>query len=259
MTKGRIPADNPTSAIFDLADQMSSNYEKIKYLKYYAYIFIGIALILLILLLISLIAQGNFGLVIIIIALIISGIMLLRLVIFTKNFLDDFDTNFRAIRMVRDIDPLPKVPAGRTLLDRFEAYLKNDDPIISSELKYGVEMVRNHNIVNTRWSLCILRQPRTFGPKGHLTLVRVIKREPKMADFIQLERALEHVAQQFMVPHRVIMLAQAGHGYDGISEDLYTYLTEKEHFIIKNGARFGIKLQLFVEHNKRYEIIPLIP
>jgi hypothetical protein len=153
----RLPADNPTTAIFDLAEQMSNNYNKIKYLKYYAYVFIGITLIFLILLSILFIAQGN-AIFFIFIALTISGFMLLRLVIFTIKFLDDFDTNFRAIKQVRDLDPLPKIPQGKTPVTRLEAYLKNHDPAVSQQLKLGVELTKKFKYGKTTWDLAVHRE-----------------------------------------------------------------------------------------------------
>ena len=94
MKKERIPSDNPTSALFDLAEHMADNYYKVISIKYYAYAFIGITLILLIILSFSFLAQGNIAFVVILLALIISGIMLLRLIVFTKNFLADFTLYF---------------------------------------------------------------------------------------------------------------------------------------------------------------------
>jgi hypothetical protein len=259
MMKDRLPADNPTSAIFDLAEQMASNYNKIRYLKYYAYAFVGITLIFLIILSIYSLVVGNVALFIILVALIIAGLMLLRLVIFTKNFLEDFDKNFRAINQVREIDPLPKVPHGNTPLDRIEVYLKHHDPAISRELKLGVEMTKEFRLGNTTWDLAVHRKSRTLGPEGHLTLIRYEKGKLKMKHFINLEKDLEAFAPGNLIPERVIILHKAPANYDGISDDLYSYLTEKSHYILKNGKKYLVKLQLFVESAGRYEIIPLIP
>jgi hypothetical protein len=259
MPKDKLPADNPTSALFDLAEHMSDNYHKIIYIKYYAYLFIGITIILLIILSLFLLAEGNFAFLIIFIALLISGIMLLRLVIFTKNFLNDFDKNFRAIKLVRDIDPIPKVPDGRTQLERFEIYLKNYDPSVSTELKDGVDINKNIALGKSKWSLAMFRRARSFGPTGYLLLTKIIKGEPKLGDFIKLEKKLETVAKEFMLPDRMIILYRAPKNYNGISDDLYSYLTEKNHFILKGGKQIPLKLQLFVEHAGRYEIIPLLP
>jgi hypothetical protein len=261
MSSDKLPADNPTSALFDLAEQMADNYRKISYLKYYAYVFILISIILLIVLLVASVASQNFAGVIITLAIIISGVMLLRLVIFTIKFLDDFHSNFEAIKLVREIDPLPKIPRGKTIVDRLEAYLKNDDPIISRELRIGMELHRDHDLGAKRWSLALFRRDKSFGfgPKGFLILVSKVAKTPKLADFIKLEKDLEAVMKQFMAPNRVILLCKANIKYDGISDDLYSYLTEKSHYILKNGNKVFYKLQLFVETEGRYEIIPLIP
>ena len=88
MVKDQIPADNPTIGLFDLAEQMSDNYHKIQYIKYYAYVFVGITLLLLIILGLLLLAQGNFALGIIFFALtiIFLGILYLGYII-DKRFL----------------------------------------------------------------------------------------------------------------------------------------------------------------------------
>jgi hypothetical protein len=259
MPKDKLPADNPTSGLFDLAEHMSDNYSKVKHLKYYAYVFVGITLLFLIILSILLLAEGNVGLFIIFLALVICGVMMLRLVAFTIHFLDDFDTNFRAIKLVRDIDPLPKIPQGETGLDRIEKYLKHDDPLLVDQQKDGFEVKHNYRIRDTSWPLVFIRQGRLFGPENYLMLVREIKGEPKLGNFILLEKNLETVANEFMFPDRTIILCKAPKKYDGISDDLYSYLTEKSHYIVKNGKKQSIKLQLFVEQEGRYEIIPLLP
>ena len=259
MTKDRAPADNPTSALFDLAEHMANNYHKILYIKYYAYIFIGITILLLVLLSFYLFTQGNFAFLVILIALVICGFMLLRLILFTKNFLDDFDTNFRAIKLVRDIDPLPSIPTGKTRVERLEKYLKTSDPAILLEIKDGLEFKRNFNIGNKFWSLVIFRKPKSFGSKGYLLLVSSFKGEPKLGDCISLEKELATVAKQLLMPDRVIILYHAPANYDGISDDLYAYLTEKNHYIYHGGKNKAFKLQLFVEHAGKYEIIPILP
>lgn len=259
MAKDKLPADNPTSGLFDLAEHMSDNYAKIKHLKYYAYVFVGITILFLVIISLLLLAEGNVGLFIIFMALVICGIMMLRLVAFTIHFLDDFDTNFRAIKLVRDIDPLPKIPKGKTRLERIETYLKNDDPLLADQLKNGIEIKRNYRVGDTSWSLGFFRKGQMFGPESYLLLVREVEGEPKLGNFILLEKNLETVSTEFMFPNRTIILCKAPKKYDGISDDLYSYLTEKTHYIVKSGKKQAIKLQLFVEHEGRYEIIPLLP
>jgi hypothetical protein len=259
MAKDKLPADNPTSGLFDLAEHMSDNYAKVKHLKYYAYIFVGITILFLIIISLLLLAEGNVGLFIIFIALVICGLMMLRLVAFTIHFLDDFDTNFRAIKLVREIDPLPKIPEGDTSLERLEKYLKNDDPLLADQLKNDIEIKPDFRVNDTSWSLAFIRQGRMFGPESYLMLVRKVKGEPKLGNFILLEKNLETVSNQFMFPNRTIILCKAPKKYDGISDDLYSYLTEKTHYIVKSGKKQPIKLQLFVENEGRYEIIPLLP
>jgi hypothetical protein len=259
MAKDKLPADNPTSGLFDLAEHMSDNYAKVKHLKYYAYVFVGITIFFLIIISLLLLAEGNVGMFIIFMALVICGIMMLRLVAFTIHFLDDFDTNFRAIKLVREIDPLPKMPEGETSLERLEKYLKNDDPLLADQLKNGIEIKPDLRVGDTSWSLAFIRQGSMFGPESYLMLVREVKGEPKLGNFILLEKNLETVANKFMFPNRTIILCKAPKNYDGISDDLYSYLTEKAHYIVQSGKKQPIKLQLFVENEGRYEIIPLLP
>ncbi len=259
MSKERLPADNPTSALFDLAEQMAENYRKISYLKYYAYLFVGFGIILLVILLIASLASQNIAGVIITLAIIIACIMFLRLVIFTIHFLDDFYSNFEAIKLVRDIDPIPKLPVGSSPIERLEAYLKNQDPIIAREMRLGLDIQKELELGGKKWSMVISRRAKSFKHPGFLTLVRKLPAEPTMANFIQLEKDLELVNKQFIHPNRVIVLCKALANYDGISDDLYSYLTEKSHFILYNGKKMFYKLQLFMETSGRYEIIPLIP
>jgi hypothetical protein len=80
-----------------------------------------------------------------------------------------------------------------------------------------------------------------------------------MKQFINLEKDLESFTVGNFLPERVIILHKGPDKYDGISDDLYSYLTEKNHYILKNGKKHLVKLQLFVQHRGRYEIIPLLP
>ena len=77
MATDKLPADNPASGLFDLAEHMSDNYRKVKYLKYYAYIFVGITLLLLVIIALLLVAEGNIGIFIMFLALIICGVMII--------------------------------------------------------------------------------------------------------------------------------------------------------------------------------------
>ena len=83
MAEERIPAENPTQALFDLAGEMADNYHKIRYIKIYAYLFLGFTLLGLFLLIIAVTAEGNYALALIFAALLVSGAVLLRLLIFT--------------------------------------------------------------------------------------------------------------------------------------------------------------------------------
>jgi hypothetical protein len=258
MSSKRPPAESPTTALFDLAERMADNYNKIKYLKYYAYAFIGVSLLILLAVAIAFFASGNpTG--ILILAVIICGLMLLRLVLFTIHFLDDFDTNFQAIRMIRMADPLPKIPSGKNARARLEAYLRTTDPAVVKELKNKANLTKNFTIANTKWQLAIVRQSVFMGPDEHLTLVHISKTVPKMPDLIKLEKDLETVARSYIPPKRAIILCKAPGAYNGLSDDLYSYLTEKEHYIHNGKMKHRVMLQVFVEYKGRYEIIPLLP
>ena len=161
--------------------------------------------------------------------------------------------------MVRDIDPLPTVPMGKNPVDRIEVYLKSYDPSMSHEISLGAKSNKNFNIGTLTWSLALFRQQRPMIGHGFFAAVRVVKGIPKMGDFIKLEKDLETTAKNFLVPNRAVILAAAPANYNGISDDLYTYLTEKNHYVLKNGKKCSYKLQLFVEHSGHYEIIPLLP
>ncbi len=258
MAEKRTPADNPASALFDLADEMSANYEKIRYIKYYAYLFVGLTLLLLLVLFISTLAQGNTAGAAISLALIICGLILLRLVVFTKNFLDDFHTNFKVISRVREIDPLPKVPEGKNLVERFERYLRKGDPVIKEQLGKGAEVIRGMNYGGMSWPLAAVRRPKFLGPGKYLALVWKGGGKPSMADLVRVQKAAAHPGSDFP-PDQIILLYRAPGTYDGLSDDLYTYLTEKVHTIPAGGKESQLKLQVVVECDRRYEIIPLLP
>ncbi len=259
MAEAPPPADNPTTALFDLAEMMSDNYRRLRHINLFAYFFIGITLLLLLVVTLALAIEGNVGIALIGVALILSGLVLLRLILFTKRFLEDFNQNFDAIRLVRDLDPIPPVPEGRTALARLERYLKETDPSVRLEMEDGAEIVKDRKLGDGEWPLVVIRRSRPFRPPAHLTLVRRGKRIPAMVDFIGIEKDLESVARAEFPPDRAILLYKAPDDYDGISDDLYTFLTGKEHTVISGGKKHRVRLQIFIEHKGRYEIIPLLP
>ncbi len=259
MAEERIPAENPTQALFDLAGEMADNYHKIRYIKIYAYLFLGFTLLGLFLLIIAVTAEGNYALALIFAALLVSGAVLLRLLIFTKNFLDHFDKNFRAIRKVYDTDPMPQIPKGRNLIDRIGSYLRDADPETSYVVKKEGRLLKDFNSGNVTWPLAVRRIKKFFGRDSYLLLVDRKSEVPSMKDLVVLEKKIEETVKKGAVPDRIICVCKSGRDYDGITDDLYVYLTEKEHRISVSGKSKRIKMQLFLEVGDRYEIIPLLP
>lgn len=259
--KGDLPpADNPTTALFDLAQEMADNYYKIRFVKQYAYVFLGVLLLFLGVLVFYFFLSDNLALAIISLALFISTLMLFRLIMFIKYFLDHFDRNFRAIRMVTEVDPLPALPGGKSPRERMKRYLEEKDPECSRELGRGAKAVMGYRLGGDRWDVGIHRPGKLFSKPGYLVLAAMMEGEPCLKDFLELEKRMERALNAAgHPPDRAIMAYRAAGDYDGVSEDLYAYLTEKEHFLVQKGKKVRLRIQLFVETGGRYEIIPLLP
>ncbi len=260
MKENRPPAENPTTALYDLAQEMADNYYKVRYVKAYAYAFLGIILFILVVLFVAFLSDGNLALGIISLALFISGLMLLRVILFMREFLGHFDKNFRAIRLVYEADPLPPVPDGKSPAGRLRTYLSEHDPESSREVERDATSCLGYVYGGSKWDVAVHRPKKFLGKPPYMALATLGKGDPNLKDFIELEKKLEKaITGGGWPPNRAIIAYRAPKEYDGVSEDLYSYLTEKEHFVLQKGKKVRLRIQLFVETGGKYEIIPVLP
>ena len=106
--------ENPISAIFDLSEKVAKQAPVIKSMVRYASAFIIVWLIVSFFLILALLAQGIVFMFLIMLALFVVGFVALILLRRMNRFFRYYAARHRAIKAVRDMDPMVYVPRGKT-------------------------------------------------------------------------------------------------------------------------------------------------
>ncbi|MCI4335744.1 MAG: hypothetical protein L3K17_00900 [Thermoplasmata archaeon] len=133
--------EDPISAIFDLSDRVAAMAPTMRRMyRYTATVVVLFLLIMVILLFVGLADNLVFALMALI-ALVFGGIAL-SLLRETDRFYASYLGRHRAIKLIQDADPAPKIPAGRTPVERLARYLGQSSARIKSFLDARPEALR---------------------------------------------------------------------------------------------------------------------
>lgn len=127
-------AEDPIAAVFDLADRAAQMAPTMRRMyRYTATVVVIYLLIMAFLLLFSL--ASNLVLALLAILALVFGVIALSLLRETDRFFRNFVQRQRTIRLFRDAEPAPKVPEGRTPIERLARHLAQSSPRIEELLR----------------------------------------------------------------------------------------------------------------------------
>jgi len=126
--------EDPISALFDLSERAARMAPVVRRLyRYTAAILVTWIVIMVVLILVGLGAAG--WLVLLALIGLGGGVIALGLLRQTDRFFREFTQRYRWIQLVRDADPIAKVPEGRTPIERLGRHLAVANPRVAELLK----------------------------------------------------------------------------------------------------------------------------
>ncbi|OPY34653.1 MAG: hypothetical protein A4E32_00127 [Methanomassiliicoccales archaeon PtaU1.Bin124] len=257
--------ENPISAMFDLADQVSNEAPQVRKLVRYASFFVGFWLVLNFIFLLATI--GNLLIFVFLFVMFILGILALLSLRNLNDFFKYYTMRHSFIRSVRDADPVVIVPKGNTAVERLKAYLVAKNPAMLSALSKSPSpaMMKGNAGIFYQFDAYVASKPsvtwRLFGAgyPGYQLFVKWFEHAPRIEDINALKRAVEDVAQAEGKPaSRVIMLWSRKEDED-ITEEAYNQLLSTTLVSHHRGRQFACSMELIVENaDGTYEFIPFI-
>lgn len=261
--------EDPISGTFKLAEEVSSNADKILFYSNFALVFAWFSFFVITLLMIVFLRQRDLFFGAIFSSIFVTGIITIWLLTTLRKFLSRVSFRYDTIMAMREGSPLIKVPSGKNMTGRFLSYLKRNNRSFKGLLKRRPEVLskdaylpgksgrRHHFHAFVRISPSILYRTIRRGHHGYLLFIREYKKTPALDDLKGLEKDLSDLHDKYgQSPDRVVLLFKGRKGYCGVDDDIYDRIVG-ENITIGNRR---INLQLVAElSDGAYEFIPFIP
>jgi type IV secretory pathway TrbD component len=225
----------------------------------------GVAAAILVLLFI----QG-FILGIILVGLFILGMVILEIMADLRGFIDYYALRHRAIKSVRDEDPVAYIPQGSDVVHRLLAYLSNKHPQIMSlmsqpqnvqtpALMRGASgmMYQFDAFVGVRGSS--LWRLLGMGSPGFSLFVKAFDHPPTRSDMEALKRAAEDVSAETKSPPSRVIAVWKATGDEGLDAAAYDYVTSEVVDFTHLGNRYRCSLEVITESpDGTYDFVPFV-
>ena len=259
--------EDPISAIFDLSDRVAQLAPTVR--RMYRYTATILVLWILIMAFVTLVTLGsNLTIAILSVLGLIAGVIALSLLRETDRFFRNFVLRHRAIRLLREADPVVHAPAGRTPIERLGRYLGLASPAIEAYLKEHPEALRYHVTFSVRggpvaFELLVERPAgalwRWFGvgDAGFAVLARLGPAAPTTADLQRLSQDAQAVVGQLSAaPVRLILLRT---GAVPLPEDVYEWAVGRPAFLARGLSRYRVTTEIITEApDGTYDFVPYV-
>lgn len=261
--------EDPISATFDLSDRVAQMAPVVRRMYVYTAILIALWIIIMLVLVLVELASHNVIGFLFVLGLLALGILAGSLLRRTDRFFRDFVRRHRAIRLVREADPVVKVPDGRTPIERLANHLKTTNGTVGQLLKedptalrYRVGLPASGGAVP--FDLVLVRPGstlwRTLGwgsDTGFAILARFGPDAPVLTDLRKLETdvlaAAPHLEGQVV---RAILLRSKP---VPLPEDVYEYAVGHPVEPRHRGADGRINLEIITENaDGTYDFVPQV-
>jgi hypothetical protein len=274
LNKGRANRgmENPLTAIFDLADDVSTHSRYVKGMVWYAIIFMIFWMFFNFLLVLQTLSQGNLVFTLLL-GLFISGLVAFLLIWRTHLFFKYFTRRYVGIKTVRDSEGLIKIPEGPTSAERYLTFLKQRHPPLTKLLKRSPKVLnRSSSLADSTGSrhefdLYLTLPPGLtwkmfgFGEPGYGLFIKKMKGKPKMAHVLDLKKAVQNITEpENVLPSRIVLLYKFPSHFKGLSDDLYSFLVREEFKMTLKGKTYYPVIQVVGETEEGfYDFTPLVP
>jgi len=282
--------ENPISALFDLAEQVSEKAPYVRKNFWYSILFVGLWLGFSIVMLLSVLFSGLVVAALIFLFICVSGVVAFRMLYFDHKFFDYFSRRYNAIKLVRDGNPFRYMPQGDTPVERLLNHLMETHELLHRILQKYPETLRPSAIIKGRsgaayridayleipgkshvWkdmsrnlgeqSLPVRVAWRGASRRGYALFIKVFDTAPTLREITALEQAVNDVTALTGIPPRVIALTEGGTGE--LPEDLYRHITEESVPVtVRKGIvgrkTFGYTVQTVSGVDGCYDMVPFI-
>ncbi|MCI4324390.1 MAG: hypothetical protein L3K00_00660 [Thermoplasmata archaeon] len=259
--------EDPISAIFDLSDRVAQLAPTVR--RMYRYTATILVLWIVLLAFVTLITLGsNLTLAILSVIGLIAGVIGLSLLRETDGFFRSFVMRHRAIRLLREADPVVRVPAGRTPVERLARYMAQTSPAIESLLKEHPEALRYRTEFSGHGSSIafelLIEKPGGLlwrlagrGDSGFAVLARLGPEAPTTADLAKLAADAQSIVSRLSAPPVRLILLRTG--AVPIPEDVYEWAVGRPAFLSRGFARYRVTTEIVTEGpDGTYDFVPYV-
>ncbi|HEV2230673.1 MAG TPA: hypothetical protein VGS18_00595, partial [Thermoplasmata archaeon] len=222
--------EDPISAIFDLSDRVADMAPTMRRMyRYTATVIVAFLLIMVFLLFVGLAQNVVYALLALV--AIVFGFVALSLLRETDRFYRAFAERHRVIRLLQDAEPAPKIPEGRTPMQRLARYLARSSPRIATLLLAHPEALRYRARVGpaaspTVFDLAMIAPSTGFprlglGEPGFVVLARLSPDVPTVADLDAFGQEIRGVESK--LPARVVRAILLRGQSQPLPESVYDY------------------------------------
>ncbi|MDE1819891.1 MAG: hypothetical protein KGJ23_04695 [Euryarchaeota archaeon] len=259
--------EDPISAIFDLSDRVAAMAPTARRM-YWANMVI--ALFWTFLTLIVLVTGLRTNAVLALIGFLGFGLGLFALYLLreTDRFFRGFVARHRTIRLVRDAEPIVKIPEGRTPIERLAHHFSTSNEKVGEALRENPDRLRYQKSWpvkgrDVKFDLAIAK-PGGFrwgltggGNPGFVLLARVGPETVQLSDLQQMEVDLRAIAGR--LPGRVarcVLLRPKG---TPLSHEVYEYATGHPSVLRKGLHSYRVSTEIVTENpDGTYEFVPVV-
>jgi hypothetical protein len=259
--------EDPISAIFDLSDRVAQMAPRVRQMYWLSMVIVVFWVLLMLILLADGLAHSG---ALAILAFIGLGLGLLAgaLLVQTNRFFRGFVARHRTIRLVRDAEPIVKVPEGRTPIERLAHYLSASNEKVGESLRENPDRLRYQvswkaKGGDVKFDLAIAK-PGGFrwswtggGEPGFALLARVGPESVKVDDLKKLEADLRSIVPRLPGQlARLILLRPKG---SPLAEEVYEYAVGHPVMLRKALRRYRVNTEIITEGaDGTYDFVPVV-
>ncbi len=202
-------------------------------------------------------------------ALFVLGIVILNLMKDIKGFLNYYAYRHRAIKSVREEDPVVYVPQGEDAVERLLKHLSERHPELRGQARQGYVQVpallRGKSGLLYSFEAYVLGKPSALwkplglGETGYAIFIKAFTEAPTVKDLEALKRAVEDVCLAGKVPPSRVIALWSAQEEQPLSDEAYEFLTTQVVTFRHGGQEFNCSLELITESpDGTYDFIPYI-
>lgn len=259
--------EDPISSIFDLSDRVAQMAPTVRRLYRYTATILVLWIIIMAVVILSTLGSNPLLAGLAIVGLVI-GVLALSLLRQTDAFFRNFLQRHRAIRLVREADPVAKIPEGRTPIERLTRYLVEENPAVAALVRDRNDAVRYRISISAQNRMVpfdlVIERPgswtaRTFGSgdPGFAIVARLAPPNLALPDLQRFESDVVQAQGGFRgAPVRLILLRSQP---AVLPEDAYEYAVG--HPVVLGGrlARHRASLEVVTESpDGTYDFVPRV-